>query len=220
MKFKLGGIIVMVALSSAVLMLGYTQYVPPAKSPKPRAAVSPALPQERENASLPGKQSREGVKLPARPDGAVGIPPGAKPEASREVMLFVTRAKGDQLQLVPVRQRVGEATPLAALKALADYRGPEDSALPKGTKVLGLRVGNTGLAVADFSHEIVDNFPGGSRTEQLLLASIVNTLTQFRSVSRVAITVDGKPVESIGGHIDLEEPLTKEMGLVAPGEQG
>jgi spore germination protein GerM len=217
MKTKLGGFVLLVALSSAVMMLGYTQY-----SPKPQRAArteaSPVVQVDREESPAPRRRTPVEVKRPDRPEVDTEARPSVKTEAASDVTLFVARVKGEDMQLVPVRQKVAEATPLAALKALAAYDGPEESVLPKGTKVLGLRVGNSGLAVADFSHEIVDNFPGGSRTEGLLLASIVDTLTQFRTISRVVITVGGKPVDSIGGHIDLEEPLTRAM-LVSGGEE-
>ena len=212
MKTKLGGLIVLVALSSAVIMLGTTKYAPP---PQPEPAVTaPAARQDREDSPTP-KRERVEVKPAERPDAGVEARPEARPQAANGVTLYVPKAMGNDLQLVPVRQILGnEPTPLAALKALAAYDGPEEPALPKGTKVLGVRLGTSGLAVADFSRELVDNFPGGSQTEQLLLASIVNTLTQFRSVRRVVITVEGKSVDSIGGHIDLEEPLTRDMSLV------
>jgi spore germination protein GerM len=158
------------------------------------------------------------VKRPDRPEVDGDTRPNLKNEAAGEVTVFVSRAKGEEFSLVPVRQKVAEATPMAALKALTAYDGPDESPLPKGTKVLGLRVGTSGLAVADFSHEIVDNFPGGSATEGRLLASIVDTLTQFRTINRVVITVEGKPVDSIGGHIDLETPLTRAL-LTSGGEE-
>lgn len=215
MKITLGGLIVLVALSSAVFMLGTTKY-----APQPRTnPIEPATRKAPEEFAAPRREQAE-VKRPKRPSAAdIQVQPGVKPAVTNEVTLYVPRATGDDIRLFPVRQKLGEeATPLAALKALATYSGPEDSILPEGTKVLGLRVGATGLAIADFSREIVDNFPGGSRTEQLLLASIVDTLTQFRTVSRVVITVEGKSVDSIGGHIDLEEPLTRDMSLVAQSE--
>jgi spore germination protein GerM len=216
MKIKLGGFVLLVALSSAVMMLGYTKYAP---QPKPvRTEPKPVVRADRGDAPASRQRTPVEPDRPERPGVNTDTRPAVRTEAAGDVTIFVARAKGEEMQLVPVRQKVSEATPLAALKALAAYDGPDESVLPKGTKVLGLRVGNSGLAVADFSHEIVDNFPGGSRTEGLLLASIVDTLTQFRSINRVVITVGGKPVDSIGGHIDLEAPLTRAI-LAAGGEE-
>jgi len=135
------------------------------------------------------------------------------------VTLFVARPVDNDLRLVTIHRKVEAKTPFEALKALAEFNGEgdEERTLPKGTKALGLTVDAAGTATADFSHEIVDNFPGGSRTEQIMLASIVNTLTQFQKIKRVMITVDGQQVDSIGGHIELDEPLERDTELVAEG---
>lgn len=214
MKSKFGGLILLAALSSAAMMLGYTQYAP--KPTQVRVEPTPVQSTERKEAAESRRRDRDELKRPERHD--VEARPSVKPEVAQEVTLYVSHVSGEEFKLMPVRQKVAEATPLAALKALASYDGPEDPVLPKGTKVLGVKVEDSGLATADFSHEIVDNFPGGSGTEQRLLASIVNTLTQFRSVRRVSITVDGKPVESIGGHIELDEPLTRDL-VASQGEE-
>ena len=214
MKINLGGFILLVALSSAAMMLGYTKYAPQ----PPRAPVTPAVrPSDHDESDTPRSRSREELKRPERPSVDVEARPDAKPEVSRQVTVYAVRAAGEDLKLVPIREKVAEATPLAALKALAAYDGPDESVLPKGTKVLGVKVGESGLAEANFSHELVDNFPGGSATEGRVLGAIVNTLTQFRSVDRVVIKVDGKPVDSIGGHIELDEPLTRAMALESGG---
>jgi hypothetical protein len=203
MKDKLGALIVLVALSSAVMMLGYQKYAPrPAKEPMvaiPALKVEPRHPLERPHSDTRPK-----------------IAPEEKPEVAHETTLFVARASHDEMGLVPFPAKLDEVTPLSALRALAAFtpRGEDEPTLPKGTKVLGLTVNGTGTATADFSHEITDNFNGGARTEQLLLASIVNTLTEFSNIKRVAIRVDGKEVDSIGGHIELDEPLERDTELL------
>lgn len=85
--------------------------------------------------------------------------------------------------------------------------------VPIGTKVLGLKVEN-GTAFADFSKEIVKKGQG-SYNEMMLCYAIVNTLTEFPEVKRVQILVEGKKVVSLGGHMDVEEPLTRNASLLA-----
>jgi spore germination protein GerM len=200
MKDKVGALIVLVALSSVVMMLGYQKYAPrPAKEPTvaiPQIRVQPSEPLGR-----PGSITR----------------PGVKPQAARETTLFVARASRNEMSLVPFTAKLDEVTPLSALRALASFtpRGEDEPTLPKGTKVLGVTVSGTGTATADFSQEIVDHFNGGSRSEQLLLASIVNTLTEFPNIKRVAIRVEGKEVDSIGGHIELDEPLERDVEFLS-----
>lgn len=85
--------------------------------------------------------------------------------------------------------------------------------VPIGTKVLGLKVEN-GTASADFSKEIVKKGQG-SYDEMMLCYAIVNTLTEFPEVKRVQILVEGKKVVSLGGHMDVEEPMTRNASLLA-----
>jgi len=211
MKSKLGALLVLVALSSAVMMLGYQKYLPSRAAREPVVAIPEIKVEPREPIAPRSHRSLPGT-----------IPPSDRPEAPSRVTLYVTRPVNNDIRLVPIHEPVAEATPFAALKALAAYgsEGTVDRALPKGTQVLGVTVGGDGTATADFSHEIVDNFPGGSHTEQIMLASIVDTLTQFPSIKRVMITVDGKPVDSIGGHIELDEPLERDMEFVVKNPEG
>jgi spore germination protein GerM len=44
--------------------------------------------------------------------------------------------------------------------------------------------------------------------------SIVNTLTEFACVKRVRLLVEGKPIQSIAGHIDIDEPLVRNLSIV------
>jgi spore germination protein GerM len=65
------------------------------------------------------------------------------------------------------------------------------------------------LATVNFSPEIVSDFPGGSLMEAYLVEAIVNTLTEFPTIERVQILVDGGIVESIGGHVLILQPLQR-----------
>jgi hypothetical protein len=114
--------------------------------------------------------------------------------------------------LVPVHVRppvgVQQPLPLWALQLLID--GPPAGSglsrtLPQETQVLALDVVD-GQATVDFSGEIMNNSYGSSG-EALMLGSIVNTLTAFPEIDSVWILVDGQPPGSLGGHIDISEPL-------------
>jgi spore germination protein GerM len=90
------------------------------------------------------------------------------------------------------------------------------STLPEGTRVLEVFVQARGVAWVDLSSEATTGLPGGSRAELLTVYSIVNTLvTNFPAVSRVRIVVNDQPVTSLGGHVDLSQPLPPDMTLVA-----
>lgn len=50
----------------------------------------------------------------------------------------------------------------------------------------------------------------GSSGESMALDALKQTLFQFDEVERIVITEDGKKVESLMGHMDISEPLTRD----------
>ncbi|HHY98129.1 MAG TPA: spore gernimation protein [Firmicutes bacterium] len=137
---------------------------------------------------------------------------------SSKVTLYFARSteKDIFLQPVPTTVQTTENLPKAALEALA--KGPPPGSglsptLPPDTRVLGVTV-KDGTAFADFSSDIRAKFPGGSRTEEVLVYSIVNTLTSLPGISKVQILIDGRKTETIGGHMGIAVPLSKDESLV------
>lgn len=127
-----------------------------------------------------------------------------------ELVLFVRKATDNHYELVPIGYRAQHLTPREAIEGLLSFRGNREleNPLPEGTRLLGLSVESDGTAVVNFSREIRDNFQGGAEAEALLIEAIVKTLTHFPEIRRVRILVEGQAVESIGGHISLEEALS------------
>ena len=79
------------------------------------------------------------------------------------------------------------------------------SAIPAGTKLLGLTIAN-GVATVDLSGEFAAG--GGSASSQFRLAQVVYTLTQFPSVDSVLFKVDGATVTVFGSEgIVLDGPV-------------
>jgi germination protein M len=89
-----------------------------------------------------------------------------------------------------------------ALDAL--LAGPEDveieigqtSEIPDGTDLLDVDIAD-GLATVDLTGEFEAG--GGSLSMQLRVAQVVFTLTQFETVDSVDFSIDGSPVDAIGG---------------------
>ena len=102
-----------------------------------------------------------------------------------------------------------------ALETMAN--GPRSSELvaviPKATKVKSVVVRDR-MAIVDFSAELVKRGFGGSATEILAVAAIVNTLTEFPDVERVQILVEGKRVDTLFGHIDVYDPLSRSPSII------
>ena len=92
-----------------------------------------------------------------------------------------------------------------ALNLMAKLR-PGDSPLPPGSRALSVTLRNNGVAWADFNAAFVTNFPGGSLQESLAINSVLLTLSRFPGVRAVQFTVEGKVIESLGGHEDISQP--------------
>jgi spore germination protein GerM len=89
--------------------------------------------------------------------------------------------------------------------------------LPSATRVLEVFVSARGIAFVDLSGEVVAKDSGGSNEELYTVYSLVNTLTMnFPAVKRVQLLVDDRPVDTLGGHVDLLRPLSPDMTLLAP----
>ena len=80
----------------------------------------------------------------------------------------------------------------AAMKSLLAGTKEKDqtNVIPKKAKLRSVSV-KDGIATADFSKELQQNFSGGSTGEEMLVGSIVNTLTEFPEVQKVRILIDG-----------------------------
>ena len=85
--------------------------------------------------------------------------------------------------------------------------------IPRGTVLRWVRLAGD-VASVNLSAEFVSNHWGGSRAEEMTVYSIVNTLTEFACVKRVRLLVEGKPIQSIAGHIDIDEPLVRNLSIV------
>lgn len=87
------------------------------------------------------------------------------------------------------------------------------SVIPQDTKVRSLVI-KEHVAYVDFNDKLLKNNRGGSASEMLLVASIVNTLTEFPEVKKVQIMVEGKKVETLWGHMDTSEPLERSEKMI------
>jgi germination protein M len=109
----------------------------------------------------------------------------------------------------PETPRVGTA----ALEALLE--GPDSfeegyglrTAIPDGTQLLGLSI-EDGIARVDLTSEFETG--GGSASMQTRLAQVVYTITQFPTVEGVVFSLDGEPIDVLGGEgVIIDHPLTR-----------
>ena len=82
------------------------------------------------------------------------------------------------------------------------------STIPDGTVLNGINIRDDGVCVVDFSDNLLYANTEGANSEFLTVYSIVNTLSQFESVDKVQILIDGKAVETLAGNINIKEPIS------------
>jgi spore germination protein GerM len=137
----------------------------------------------------------------------------AEPERKIKARLFYIADDGRGLTSVEREVAYG-ADPGAQAKAILEAQiapaaEPLLSAVPSGTKLRAVFVAN-GEAYVDVSGEMISAQPGGSLNELLTVYTIVGALTaNLPAVNAVQILVDGKEVDTLTGHVDLRQPLTR-----------
>lgn len=187
---------------------------PPPADPQPQhAQVQPDVKPE----------SKPEVKLePPPPEPVPEIPTIVSPvvsertEKSIRVKVYYPDDSGMRLVAVERDVLVNDTTDkyTAAVEALLDE--PDEDNLtkifPKNATIRSVTVAN-GLATVDLGGSITKNFVGGSTGEELLVGSVVDTLTNFPEIRRVQFLVDGREIETLSGHMDLSVPLERMSSL-------
>ncbi|MDA8077387.1 MAG: GerMN domain-containing protein [Nitrospiraceae bacterium] len=91
------------------------------------------------------------------------------------------------------------------------FKGPgggAPSAVPQNVKVLGVYRDAAQILYVDLSDELRRNFQGDALAEYLVLQGIFESLmANIQEVRDVKVLVEGKEIESMGGHFHLKFPL-------------
>jgi hypothetical protein len=166
---------------------------------------------------VPGWVSRQPAAEPPAPA------PAASSARRIQVTLFYVSDDGSELVATTRDVLYGESPPDQARHILdAQVRTPPDgylSAIPAGTTVRGVFMGRQGELYVDLSPEAAAGPHRGSLDEGLAVFAIVNAVTtNLPAVTAVQILVDGKEVDSLGGHIDLREPIARADAWVRKGQ--
>lgn len=123
--------------------------------------------------------------------------------------------------LVPVTRKVTKQEGLAkaAINGLVDQALTREQlayyglypVLPKGTTIRGLSIKN-GNAIIDFSKEFLNS--ANKNDEQMILSSVVYTLTGFKTISNVEIRVEGKNLDRLVNGTDLSKICNRQNTFI------
>ena len=70
------------------------------------------------------------------------------------------------------------------------------------------------VARVDFAQELLDALPSGSSSEMMAAYAVINSLAlNYPQVRQVQFTLDGKPLQTLKGHLDVSMPLAPDFSL-------
>ena len=103
------------------------------------------------------------------------------------------------------------------------FAGPGEelsSCIPQNVKLLGLYKGPDQILYVDLSDELRRNFQGDALQEYLLLRGLYESLiSNLQDISDVKVLVDGKEIESLGGHVYLKYTLKEAVSYEYRGDE-
>jgi len=137
----------------------------------------------------------------------------------REVLLYFSDREGEYL--IGEKREIFKKNEIKeeAKETIAELiKGPKGNllpTLPARTKVLTLQINDRGMAKVNFNQALSKDHPGGSTAEMMTVYSIVNSLAfNFPQIKRVQILIDGKPIETIAGHLSLKQSVPPKPNLI------
>src|SRR5262249_51277419 len=155
------------------------------------------------------------------PRAAAAPPPPPPPPPGRKTRAPLFSVADDGMRLTGVERDIayGEGATEQAREIVAAQVArvvePLVSAVPAGTSVRAVFLTEGGEAYVDLSREVMSAHPGRTLDQLLTVYTIVNALTvNLPAVRSVQVLVDGKEVDTLAGHIDLRQPLAKDLSWV------
>ncbi|PSB45162.1 hypothetical protein C7B67_21800 [filamentous cyanobacterium Phorm 6] len=178
----------------------------------------------------PSPAESPAVIIPVPPPTPVQVPQAQVPQAlvpkspqpkplqqtdTLTVQVYWIKGAIGKFEAVPTKVAVKQAdNPDAVLQVAFNslLAGPKDasvsSEIPQGTKLRSLNVKSEGVYV-DLSREFTSG--GGSSSMTSRLGQVIYTATSLKPNTKVWISVEGKPLELLGGEgLEVAQPSTRQ----------
>lgn len=148
------------------------------------------------------------------------VTPEVEPEKSVDTSVTVYFPDMQGMGLVAEEREVTVTDSKSKQQCIVEelIAGPESSELyspfPPDTKLLSISVDTT-ICFVNFSSDLLTKVSGGSTGENMLLYSLVNSLTEDGDVKKVQLQFDGDKVsEASGFNTDLSMPLERDTSYI------
>ncbi|MFN6566083.1 GerMN domain-containing protein [Dendronalium sp. ChiSLP03b] len=141
-------------------------------------------------------------------------PVTAQPGNEQTANIYWLRPKEKTVDLVPQPVQIAATQPNQVLEKAfqtlleGPSEGTDSTTIPKGTKLLGLKVENDEVHV-NLSEDFTKG--GGSTSMVGRVGQVIYTATTLNPNAKVYIDVNGKQLDVLGGEgVELQQPLTRE----------
>lgn len=137
----------------------------------------------------------------------------------KKVLLYFSDSESEYLigekREILKKKEVKEEAKEIIVELIKGPKGKLIPTLPSRAKLLSLQINDAGVAKVSFNPALSKDHPGGSSAEMMTVYSIVNSLAlNFPQIKRVQILIDGKPIETITGHLSLRQPVPPKPDLI------
>ena len=155
---------------------------------------------------------------------ALNPPPTTFREPEDFFSLRIFYPLDDRLQMIEKRlPRRSRQTAIAEAVVEEYFKGPgtgKISCIPSNVKLLGLYKDPKQILYVDLSDELRRNFQGDALSEYLLLKGFFESLiSNLQDVQDVKILVEGKEIETLGGHVFLKYTLKNVISAEFKGDK-
>jgi len=149
-----------------------------------------------------------------------------------ELTVYFARYTDTGAWLVPVQRAMPYTQEVARAAVQELIKGPDAGSGLKAVIPSTVKIGSISIAgrvcYLDLSKEVLTDSASigvSATTEGLLLSAIADTLTEFPTITKVKLTiegkseglVDGRAVEDFWGHVGLPDILTRDETVIEPG---
>ena len=132
------------------------------------------------------------------------------------ITLYFAKQNSDKLYKETREVHINDTTPLEKYIVEELIKGPRSNDLiatiPKDTKI-DVKT-ESGVCQVDFSAEIKSKQFSSTKSKELLLYSIVNSLTELDNIQKVIFLVDGKKQSEFTTDIDLSESFERNEEII------